>query len=76
MENIDIQVLSTIWLFTLNKTSHLIKLKKTDNDFKDYKFSASSLPEFTSFQTKIVFKGTNSSYTARLKDFRAVALAI
>ena len=47
-----------------------------DNDFKDYKFSASSLPEFTSFQTKIVFRGTNSSYTARLKDFRAVALAI
>ena len=32
-----------------------------DVDFKDYKFSASSLPEFTSFQIKIVFNGTNSA---------------
>ena len=47
-----------------------------DIDFKDYKFSASSLPEFTSFQIKIVFNGTNSAYTARLKDFRGVALAV
>jgi len=47
-----------------------------DIDFKDYKFSASSLPEFTSFQIKIVFNGTNSAYTARLKDFRGIALAV
>ena len=47
-----------------------------DNDFKDYKFSASALPEFTSFQIKIVFRGTNSAYTARLKDFRGIALAV
>ena len=47
-----------------------------DNDFKDYKFSVSSLPEFTSFQIKIIFKGTNSSHTARLKDFRCIALAV
>jgi len=47
-----------------------------DSDFKDYKFSASNLPEFTSFQIKIVFKGTNSAYTARLKDFRGIALAV
>ena len=47
-----------------------------DIDFKDYKFSASSLPEFPSFQIKIVFNGTNSAYTARLKDFRGIALAV
>tara|TARA_Y100001972_G_scaffold115819_1_gene152987 strand:- start:96 stop:1517 length:1422 start_codon:yes stop_codon:yes gene_type:complete len=47
-----------------------------DTDFKEYKFSASSLPEFTSFQIKIVFNGTNSAYTARLKDFRGIALAV
>jgi len=47
-----------------------------DTDFKEYKFSASSLPEFTSFQIKIVFRGTNSAYTARLKDFRGIALAV
>ena len=47
-----------------------------DNDFKEHKFSASSLPEFTSFQIKIVFRGTNSAYSARLKDFRGIALAV
>jgi len=47
-----------------------------DIDFRDYKFSASTLPEFTSFQIKVVFNGTNSAYPARLKDFRAIALAI
>ena len=47
-----------------------------DIDFKDYKFSAANLPEFTSFQIKIVFRGLNSAYPARLKDFRAIALAV
>jgi hypothetical protein len=47
-----------------------------DIDFRDYKFSASTLPEFTSFQIKVVFNGTNSAYPARLKDFRAIALAV
>ena len=47
-----------------------------DLDFKDYKFSASSLPEFTSFQIKIVINGTVSALPARLKDFRTIALAI
>ena len=46
-----------------------------DIDFKDYKFSADNLPEFTSFQIKIVFRGTNSAYPARLKDFGAIALS-
>ena len=50
--------------------------KVLDIDFKDYKFSASALPEFTSFQIKVVFNGTNSAYPARLKDFRAIALAV
>ncbi len=47
-----------------------------DIDFKDYKFSANNLSEFSSFQIKIVFRGTNSSYTARIKDFRGIALAV
>jgi hypothetical protein len=47
-----------------------------DINFKDYKFSVSDLPEFTSFQIKVVFNGTNSAYPARLKDFRAIALAV
>ena len=61
-------------------STELIKCKEgdkvLDNDFKDYKFSVKDLPEFTSFQIKIVFKGTNTAYTARIKDFRAIALAV
>jgi hypothetical protein len=47
-----------------------------DNDFRDYKFSETGIHDFTSFQIKIVFNGTNSALPARLKDFRAIALAI
>ena len=47
-----------------------------DIDFKEHKFSVSNLLEFSSFQIKIVFRGTNSSYTARIKDFRGIALAV
>jgi len=47
-----------------------------DDDFKDYKFSVDNLPEFTSFQIKIVFQGTNSALPARIKDFRGIALAL
>jgi len=47
-----------------------------DLDFKDYKFSDSGLPEFTSFQIKIVFNGSVSALPARLKDFRTIALAV
>ena len=47
-----------------------------DNDFKDHKFSVSGLPEFTSFEIKIVLKGSVSPYAPRLKDFRGIALAV
>ena len=48
----------------------------TAESFKEHKFSISGLPEFTSFQVKIVMKGTISSYPVRIKDFRAIALAV
>ena len=44
--------------------------------FKEYKFSASSLPQFSAFQIKIVLTGTNSSYPPLLKDLRGIALAV
>jgi hypothetical protein len=44
--------------------------------FKEHKFSASSLPEFTAFQLKVVMTGTNSSYPPLLKDMRGIALAV
>ena len=48
----------------------------TQDSFKEHKFSVADLPEFTSFQIKIVMKGTVASYPVRIKDFRAIALAI
>ena len=50
--------------------------KVLDIDFKDYKFSTSNLPEFTTFQIKLVLTGTNSAYSSRIKDLRAIALAV
>lgn len=47
-----------------------------DNDFKDHQFSVSGLSEFTSFEIKIVLRGSVSPYAPRLKDFRGIALAI
>jgi hypothetical protein len=48
-----------------------------DNDtFREYKYSASGLNDFTSFQIKIIMKGTISSYAPRIKDMRGIALAI
>ena len=48
----------------------------TDNDFKDHKFSVTGLQEFTSFEIKIVLRGSVSPYAPRLKDFRGIALAV
>ena len=47
-----------------------------DNTFKEYKYSASSLNTFTSFQIKIVMKGTVSSYPPIIRDLRGIALAV
>ena len=44
--------------------------------FNEHKFSVTGLPEFSSFQIKLVMKGTVSSYPVRIKDFRAIALAV
>ena len=47
-----------------------------DDDFKDHKFSVTGLAEFTSFEIKIVLRGSVSPYAPRLKDFRGIALAV
>ena len=49
---------------------------ETANEFKEYKYSASALTEFTAFQIKIVMKGTNSALAPRIKDLRGIALAV
>jgi hypothetical protein len=44
--------------------------------FKEYKYSSSSIGEFSAFQIKIVMKGTNSAYPPVIKDLRGIALAV
>jgi len=44
--------------------------------FREYQYSDSDLNKFTAFQLKLVFKGTISSYPARVKDLRGIALAV
>ena len=53
-------------------------------DFQEYSYTAGvrddgigdTLPEFAQFAIKIVMKGTNAAQPPRIKDFRAIALAI
>ena len=49
---------------------------ESDNVFKEYKYSASSINTFTAFQVKIVLKGTNSAYPPIVRDLRGIALAV
>ena len=44
--------------------------------FKEYKYSASAISDFTAFQIKIVMKGSISSYPPRIRDLRGIALAV
>ena len=49
---------------------------ETNEEFKEYKYSASALTEFSAFQLKIVMKATNSAHAPRVKDLRGLALAV
>ena len=47
-----------------------------DSTFKEYKYSVDSLKDFTTFQLKIELTGSISSYPPKIKDMRAIALAV
>jgi hypothetical protein len=47
-----------------------------DITFKEYKYSASGIHDFTSFQIKITMTGSISSYPPIIRDMRAIALAV
>ncbi|MDA7798386.1 DUF4815 domain-containing protein [bacterium] len=49
---------------------------ESNNQFKEYKYSASAVADFTAFQIKVVMKGTNSAHAPRIKDLRGIALAV
>ncbi len=49
---------------------------ENDTSFKEYKYSVSGLKDFTTFQLKITMTGSVSSYPPKIRDLRAVALAV
>jgi len=49
---------------------------ESTNVFKEYKYSANNLLEFSAFQLKVVLKGTISSYPPIIRDLRGIALAV
>jgi hypothetical protein len=44
--------------------------------YREYKYSATGINDFTAFQIKIVMKGTNSAYPPIIRDMRGIALAV
>ena len=60
---------------TKDPTNSYDRKVSEQDDFVEHKFSVDNLDEFSSFQIKLVFNGTISSYPVRVKDFRAIALA-
>jgi hypothetical protein len=59
----------------LNPTAALIPSTNYD-EFFDYTYDVDKLTQFTSFKVKVVFSGTNSALSPRIKDFRFIALAV
>tara|TARA_B100000497_G_scaffold114780_1_gene137681 strand:+ start:13999 stop:20073 length:6075 start_codon:yes stop_codon:yes gene_type:complete len=49
---------------------------ENDETYNEYKYSASGLTEFNTFQIKIVMEGTNSAYPPVIRDLRGIALAV
>ena len=49
---------------------------ENDITFREYKYSVGSLKDFTTFQIKIELTGSISSYPPKIKDMRAIALAV
>ena len=48
---------------------------RTQDEFRDYQYTANDLPEFHGFQIKVILTSTNQAIVPRLKDFRTIALA-
>ena len=49
---------------------------ENDTTFREYKYSVEGLNQFTSFQIKIVMKGSISAYPPIVRDMRTIALAV
>ena len=75
-ETRDIRTLAFTPFNTDGKEDVAVAPAERDNEFKEYKYSVTGLDAFTTFQVKIVMKGSISSYPPQIKDLRGIALAL
>ena len=57
------------------RPDRFVPASNNQDDFRDYQFTASNVPEFTGFEIKVIMTGTNQAYVPKLRDFRAIAFA-
>ena len=72
----DIQNLSYIPFNLDGGEDEAVSPSTNSDEYKEYKYTVDNLNAFTSFQIKIVMKGTISSYPPIIRDMRGIALAI
>jgi len=68
-------ILGTNWTLIAPETT----IAPDNENFREYRYliggDSGSLDEFTQYQFKLVFKGSNSSAVPFIRDFRAIAMA-
>ena len=82
-ESVDFQSLSYRYFNTDGSPDSTVQPSADVNDFQEYKYTAGvtddgigePLPEFISFQIKIIMQGTNCAEPPRIREFRTLALA-
>jgi len=57
------------------KPDRFVPASTNIDEFRDYQFTASNLPEFNGFEIKVILTGTNQAYVPKVRDFRAIAFA-
>ena len=72
----DINNLSFVPFNTAGEEDVTVTPAEDDITFKEYKYTATGLSDFTAFQIKIVMKGSISAYPPRIRDMRGIALAV
>ena len=82
-ESTDFQSLSYRYFNTDGSSDTTVQPSADVNDFQEYVYTAGvtddgigePLPEFISFQIKIIMQGTNCAEPPRIREFRTLALA-
>lgn len=67
---------NTGWTQMSLANNAVFKNANNKDEFVDYTYEVKGIPEFQTFQVKVVLRGTNSAIPPRLRDFRTIALAV